>query len=43
MLKRNLQKEMTVIHKDDAALSREGIQALNEEQLKEVNEDNCYN
>ena len=36
MLKRNLQKEMAAIHKDDVALSREGIQALNEEQLKEA-------
>ncbi len=37
MLKRNLQKEMVVIHKDDVALAREGIEILNEEQLKEVN------
>ena len=36
MLKRNLQKEMVVIHKDDVALAREGIEILNEEQLKEV-------
>ena len=37
MLKRNLQKEMVVIHKDDVALAREGIEILNEKQLEEVN------
>ena len=42
MLKRNLQKEMAVIHKDDVALSREGIEALDEEQLKEVHKYSYY-
>ncbi|CAB3984691.1 LETM1 domain-containing 1-like [Paramuricea clavata] len=36
MLKRNLQKEMVVIHKDDVALAREGIEILNEKQLEEA-------
>ena len=38
LLKRNLKKEMIVIHKDDVALAREGIEILNEDQLKEVSE-----
>ena len=29
---------MIVIHKDDVALAREGIEILNEDQLKEVSE-----
>ena len=38
LLKRNLKKEMIVIHKDDVALAREGIEILNEDQLKEVSD-----
>lgn len=36
MLRRNLRKEMVEIHMDDIALTREGIEILDEEQLKEV-------
>ena len=36
LLKRNLKKEMIVIHSDDVALAREGIATLSEKQLKEV-------
>ncbi|XP_028393162.1 LETM1 domain-containing protein 1-like [Dendronephthya gigantea] len=36
MLKRSLKNEMFVIHRDDIALAREGVETLDEKQLKEA-------
>ena len=36
LLKRSLKKEMIMIHKDDVALNREGVEILNENELQQV-------